>query len=128
MTSGLAPLKYYSLLMSSSCQNLLDSLKECVLYSDCVVKDGNLPSKCIKEHASELPLECQSLRKAVFECKRGMVRGSLSLLSLFIAYFRVFLSWTCENDSEEITQDRSLLRHWELRAKLYPKWTSDYCP
>jgi hypothetical protein len=44
------------------------------MHSDCVVKQGNLPSDCLKYHSEELPEECQSLRKATFECKRGMVR------------------------------------------------------
>jgi len=62
--------------MSSSCQALLAALKDCLLHSDCVLKQGNLPSQCLKEHADKLPEECQSLRKATFECKRGMVRYS----------------------------------------------------
>lgn len=59
--------------MSSSCQGLLAALKECLMRSDCVMKQGNLPSDCLKNHMDELPEECQSLRKATFECKRGMV-------------------------------------------------------
>ncbi|KAF9006446.1 hypothetical protein BDQ17DRAFT_284134 [Cyathus striatus] len=45
--------------MASSCQNLLAALKDCLLHSDCVLKP--------------MPEECQSLRKATFECKRGML-------------------------------------------------------
>jgi len=60
--------------MASSCQNLLNALKECLIHSDCVMKQENLPSDCLKNHFTELPEECQSLRKATFECKRGMVR------------------------------------------------------
>ena len=37
------------------------------------MKDGKLPSECIKHHLDELPEECRSLRLATFECKRGMV-------------------------------------------------------
>lgn len=59
--------------MASSCQNLLAALKDCLMQSDCVMKQGNLPSDCLRNHADELPEECQSLRKATFECKRGMV-------------------------------------------------------
>ncbi|PFH51454.1 hypothetical protein AMATHDRAFT_142756 [Amanita thiersii Skay4041] len=59
--------------MSSSCQNLLAALRECILQSDCVLKQGHKPSECIKQHIKELPDECQSLRKAAFECKRGML-------------------------------------------------------
>ncbi|KIK06764.1 hypothetical protein K443DRAFT_674048 [Laccaria amethystina LaAM-08-1] len=59
--------------MASSCQNLLNALKDCLIHSDCVVKQQNLPSDCLKNHFTELPEECQSLRKATFECKRGML-------------------------------------------------------
>ncbi|KAJ3535669.1 hypothetical protein NMY22_g6379 [Coprinellus aureogranulatus] len=59
--------------MASSCEALLAALKDCVLHSDCVLKQGNLPSACLRDHLSELPEECQSLRKATFECKRGML-------------------------------------------------------
>ncbi|EJF62919.1 cytochrome c oxidase assembly protein PET191-domain-containing protein [Dichomitus squalens] len=59
--------------MSSSCSHLLDALKDCLLHSDCVLKQGHLPSECLKNHTHELPEACQSLRKATFECKRGML-------------------------------------------------------
>lgn len=62
--------------MSSSCSHLLNALKDCLLHSDCVMKQGHLPSECLKEHLNELPEECKSLRQATFECKRGMVRFS----------------------------------------------------
>lgn len=68
-------LDIFALQMASSCEALLAALKDCVLHSDCVLKQGNLPSACLRDHLSELPEECQSLRKAMFECKRGMVRG-----------------------------------------------------
>ncbi|TFK75977.1 hypothetical protein BDN72DRAFT_831414 [Pluteus cervinus] len=59
--------------MASSCQSLLAALKECLLQSDCVLTQGRLPSECLREHMDELPEECRSLRKATFECKRGML-------------------------------------------------------
>ncbi|KAI0069055.1 hypothetical protein BV25DRAFT_83634 [Artomyces pyxidatus] len=59
--------------MSNYCEPLLAALKDCVLHSDCVLKQGLLPSQCIKEHTEELPEECRSLRLAAFECKRGML-------------------------------------------------------
>ncbi|KAN0124530.1 Cytochrome c oxidase assembly protein PET191 domain containing protein [Russula decolorans] len=59
--------------MSNYCGPLLAALKDCVLHSDCVMKDGKLPSECIKHHLDELPEECKSLRLATFECKRGML-------------------------------------------------------
>ncbi|KAH9963205.1 cytochrome c oxidase assembly protein PET191-domain-containing protein [Russula dissimulans] len=59
--------------MPNYCEPLLAALKDCVLHSDCVIKQGNLPSECIKHHTDELPEECRSLRLATFECKRGML-------------------------------------------------------
>ncbi|KAH9482905.1 Cytochrome c oxidase assembly factor 5 [Psilocybe cubensis] len=59
--------------MASSCQNLIAALKDCLKYTDCVLKDGRKPSECLKNHFDELPEECQSLRKATFECKRSML-------------------------------------------------------
>jgi len=82
--------------MASSCKGLLAALKDCVLNSDCVIKDGRLPSECLKDHIDELPEQCQSLRKATFECKRGMVRSSIQFTRLVL----MFISWTCANDSE----------------------------
>lgn len=57
-----------------SCEPILKAFKQCLLNSDCVRRDGNLPSDCVKNHANELSEECQLLRLSVFECKRGMVR------------------------------------------------------
>ncbi|KAF8195967.1 cytochrome c oxidase assembly protein PET191-domain-containing protein [Mycena galopus ATCC 62051] len=59
--------------MSSSCKGLLAAMRDCLMRSDCVVKDGHKPSECLRNHTSELPEECQSLRRATFECKRGMI-------------------------------------------------------
>ncbi|KAF9569039.1 hypothetical protein CPC08DRAFT_757233 [Agrocybe pediades] len=59
--------------MASSCQNLVAALKDCLKYSDCVLKDGHKPSECLKYYSDDLPEECKSLRKASFECKRGML-------------------------------------------------------
>ncbi|EKM59707.1 uncharacterized protein PHACADRAFT_114812 [Phanerochaete carnosa HHB-10118-sp] len=59
--------------MSNTCEPLLAALKECLLQSDCVVKQGHLPSECLRDHTSELPESCQAIRKATFECKRGLL-------------------------------------------------------
>ncbi|KAI9067628.1 hypothetical protein FKP32DRAFT_1563271 [Trametes sanguinea] len=59
--------------MSSSCSHLLSALKDCLLQSDCVMKQGHLPSECLKQHTDELPEQCKALRQATFECKRGML-------------------------------------------------------
>ncbi|GJE84609.1 cytochrome c oxidase assembly protein PET191-domain-containing protein [Phanerochaete sordida] len=59
--------------MSMTCEPLLAALKECLLASDCVIKQGHLPSECLRDHTSELPERCLSIRKATFECKRGLL-------------------------------------------------------
>lgn len=61
-----------------SCSGVRQALADCLLKTDCVLKQGRTPSECLQEHSDELPMECQHLRKAFFECKRGMV----SLLQL----------------------------------------------
>ncbi|KAJ7638753.1 cytochrome c oxidase assembly protein PET191-domain-containing protein [Roridomyces roridus] len=48
-------------------------MRDCIMQTDCVVKDGNMPSECLRNHLDELAEECQALRKAAFECKRGML-------------------------------------------------------
>ena len=88
--------------MSNYCEPLLAALKDCVLHSDCVMKDGKLPSECIKHHLDELPEECRSLRLATFECKRGMVYPLLK--SYINTLLMPFLSLTCGNASAEIVQ------------------------
>lgn len=62
------------LAMSATCEPLLEALKDCLMRSDCVLKKGKLPSECLRQHMDELPDSCKSLRHAVFECKRGLVR------------------------------------------------------
>ena len=57
------------------CDPLLRQLKLCLLKSDCVLKEGHLPSECIKDRAlfDSLPDECRHLRKALWDCKRAKV-------------------------------------------------------
>lgn len=61
------------------------------MHSDCVVKHGHLPSECLKHYNDDLPEECKSLRKATFECKRGMVGNPFFCPKLFL--FKFFISW-----------------------------------
>ncbi|KAL1760072.1 quinon protein alcohol dehydrogenase-like superfamily [Schizophyllum commune] len=90
--------------MSSSCQGLIAALKDCLMHSDCVIKDGRMPSDCLHNHADELPLECQTLRRATFECKRGMLdmrkrfRGNI-----------VGSQYTYQADPEEKEREAKLL-------------------
>lgn len=78
-----------------SCNHLVQSLKECLLFSDCVVKHGNLPSECLKDHLEELPVQCQNLRIAVFECKRAQV-GCRDVDLHVVALLTAF--WSCQLD------------------------------
>ena len=89
--------------MSSSCEGLLAALKDCLLHSDCVLKQGYLPSQCLREHADELPEECRSLRKATFECKRGMVCLLPHFLTVYIVTESVCCSWICGSGSGATT-------------------------
>ena len=59
------------------CDPLVSQLKSCLLKSDCVLKEGHLPSECIKDQAlfDSLPDECRHLRKALWDCKRAKVRS-----------------------------------------------------
>lgn len=63
------------------------------MHSDCVVKQGNLPSDCLKNHTDELPQECKSLRKATYECKRGMVSRHSLVTLLQINFHSTSTSW-----------------------------------
>jgi hypothetical protein len=65
--------------MSSSCRTLIEAFHDCVMNSPCVKRDGRLPSECLRSELQELPEECQSLRKATYDCKRGMVRDTILL-------------------------------------------------
>ena len=57
-----------------SCNVIREALVSCLLKSDCVLRSDppKSPADCIKE-VDSLPEECVHLRKAFFECKRGMV-------------------------------------------------------
>ncbi|KAM0791229.1 hypothetical protein ACM66B_005710 [Microbotryomycetes sp. NB124-2] len=56
-----------------SCAGIRQALAECLQRTDCVLKHDRTPQDCLQNHSSELPIECQQLRKAYFECKRGML-------------------------------------------------------
>lgn len=55
---------------------------DCMLKSDCVLKQGNTVRECFKEeHADDVPKECHSILKSFYECRRGMV-------SLFLGFIK----------------------------------------
>lgn len=68
--------------MPSSCKEIRQELVDCMLKSDCVLKQGNTVRECFKEeHADDVPKECHSILKSFYECRRGMV-------SLFLGFIK----------------------------------------
>ncbi|KAG0234314.1 hypothetical protein BGW42_006706 [Actinomortierella wolfii] len=60
--------------MPSSCKEIRAELAECILKSDCMVKDGLSAKECLRsENEYRVPEECTQLKKSFFECKRGML-------------------------------------------------------
>ncbi|KAL7417773.1 cytochrome c oxidase assembly protein PET191, partial [Mrakia frigida] len=56
-----------------ACAGIRADLANCLLQSNCVLRDGNTPKECLQKHADTIPLECQYLRKSLAQCKRGML-------------------------------------------------------
>ncbi|XP_025086911.1 cytochrome c oxidase assembly factor 5-like [Pomacea canaliculata] len=57
-----------------ACVGLREDLRECLLKSDCVRKNGKTPKECLRlGNDPSIPSECQSLRTAFFECKRSLL-------------------------------------------------------
>uniref|UniRef100_A0A8C8D7N9 Cytochrome c oxidase assembly factor 5 n=1 Tax=Oncorhynchus tshawytscha TaxID=74940 RepID=A0A8C8D7N9_ONCTS len=52
-----------------ACSGIREDFKACLLQHDCVVKEGKMPSQCLKEG------HCKALQTSFFECKRSMVRS-----------------------------------------------------
>ncbi|CAG8488500.1 5704_t:CDS:2 [Paraglomus occultum] len=60
--------------MPSSCKDIRQELIDCLLKSKCVLEQRNTVKECLKaEHANDVPLECHSIRKSLFECRRGLL-------------------------------------------------------
>ncbi|KAF9918115.1 hypothetical protein FBU30_000375 [Linnemannia zychae] len=60
--------------MPSSCQEIRAELAECILKSDCMVKDGLSAKECLHpSNEYRVPPECTAIRRSFFECKRGML-------------------------------------------------------
>ena len=53
------------------CDGLRVDLKRCLLQSDCCIKSKKTPLECLQ--TNEVSDECQALRVAFFECKRGLL-------------------------------------------------------
>jgi len=91
--------------MSSSCEGIRMALKSCLIRSECVLRQGHLPSECLKEHYDELPDECKNLRRSLYECKRGMV-STLWQLPTFPIF--VLMTESClAGHAESLSRERS---------------------
>jgi len=55
--------------MSSSCQDIREDLRLCIVESECLQAPDMTFHKCIK--SKELDTQCKALRTAYFECRRG---------------------------------------------------------
>ncbi|ELU08116.1 hypothetical protein CAPTEDRAFT_218889 [Capitella teleta] len=57
-----------------ACQGLREDLRECLMQSDCVIKDGKSPKDCLLmgRHPS-VPDRCHALRQSFFDCKRSLI-------------------------------------------------------
>lgn len=66
--------------MPSSCKEIRIELAECILKSDCMLKDGLSAKECLhSDNEYRIPVECTAIKRSFFECKRGMVKKSLFL-------------------------------------------------
>jgi len=53
------------------CDGLRVDLKRCLLQSECCIGGKKTPLQCLQDN--EVSSECQALRVAFFECKRGLL-------------------------------------------------------
>ncbi|KAF9140068.1 hypothetical protein KI688_005647 [Linnemannia hyalina] len=60
--------------MPSSCKEIRIELAECILKSDCMLKDGLSAKECLhSDNEYRIPAECTAIKRSFFECKRGML-------------------------------------------------------
>ncbi|XP_061827019.1 cytochrome c oxidase assembly factor 5 [Nerophis lumbriciformis] len=52
---------------NTACAGVKEDFKACLLQHDCVIKEGKMPSECLKEG------HCKALQTSFFECKRSML-------------------------------------------------------
>ncbi|XP_046576455.1 cytochrome c oxidase assembly factor 5-like [Haliotis rubra] len=58
----------------TACSGIREDLLDCLLKSDCVMKDGKTPRECLQlGHHPSIPNKCHNLRTAFFECKRSIL-------------------------------------------------------
>lgn len=67
------------------CKPIRDDLADCVLRSNCVLRQERTVQDCIK-NPQDLPEQCRHLMTSFSECKRGLVSLVLVYLSAFIEF------------------------------------------
>ncbi|KAI9018952.1 mitochondrial inner membrane protein [Hyaloraphidium curvatum] len=60
--------------MPASCKDLREDVIECVLKSDCVLRDGKTVKECLKtgQYDGTVPDQCLRYFRSFVDCKRAM--------------------------------------------------------
>ena len=56
--------------MGRSCKDIAESLRDCLLKTECMKRPGTTMKDCLDEEQSP---QCQVLRNTYFECKRSQL-------------------------------------------------------
>ncbi|RKP22615.1 cytochrome c oxidase assembly factor 5-like protein [Syncephalis pseudoplumigaleata] len=61
--------------MPSSCKDIRQELIECLLQSDCVLRQRHSVKECLQDEQlrNTLPERCLTIRKSYYECRRGIL-------------------------------------------------------
>lgn len=74
------------------CKPIRDDLAECVLRSNCVLRQERTVQDCIK-NPQDLPEQCRHLMTSFSNCKRGLVSRSIGLSACSEVFFNADLSF-----------------------------------
>ena len=89
------------------CKPIRDELAECVLRSNCVLRENRTVQDCIK-NPQDLPEQCRHLMTSFSNCKRGLVSHVVCLLVCCLSPQSLLMcSWICGNVSEELATLRN---------------------
>ncbi|XP_061735284.1 cytochrome c oxidase assembly factor 5 isoform X1 [Nerophis ophidion] len=80
---------------NTPCAGIKEDFKACLLEHDCVIKEGKMPSECLKEG------HCKALQTTFFECKRSMYGAPKAVVGNIYLSKSHFDPWTQGQDSEE---------------------------
>ncbi|RKP08378.1 cytochrome c oxidase assembly protein PET191 [Thamnocephalis sphaerospora] len=61
--------------MPTSCHDIRQELADCLLQSDCVLKQRHSVRDCLQkeELQDSVPERCRAIRKSFFDCRRGLL-------------------------------------------------------